>query len=226
MVLKAILVEWILFWPLAKADLPWAWELQIRQTCHRKLANCKWLGTFARCWKVYLTLRWVTIKMEGSYPQWQLNVVQNVQGKFPSCCFQQNGNLLRQHSLRSYNFQPYQVLSLKECKRNLLSARKAKRCLNFRPTWGFGLRTSGHKKLRNPGHFCLWPSRESLALESGTQLKESGIPLTMGIRCPSSIYKVWNPVPGILNPRREIRSPILSWIKYLYGFPYICRELK
>ena len=33
--------------------------------------------------KVYSTLRWVTIKMEGSYPQWQLNVVQNVQGKFP-----------------------------------------------------------------------------------------------------------------------------------------------
>ena len=89
-----------------------------------------------------------------------------------------------------------------------------------------GLRTPGTKKLRNRGDFCLWPYEESLALESGKQLKESGIPLTIGIRSPSSIHKVPNPVPGILNLPREIRNPILSWIKYLYGFPYICRELK
>ena len=154
-------------------------------------------------------------------------------GNFPSVISnRQNGNPLRQHSLRSYVFQTYQVLSLKECKKNLSSARKA--INSMADVWIFairkesksGLRTPRTKKLRNPLDFCLWPYEESLALESGIQLKESGIPLTIGIRSPSSIHKVRNPVPGILNPPREIRNPILSWIKYLYGFPYICRELK
>ena len=72
-----------------------------------------------------------------------------------------------------------------------------------------GPRTTGPKKLRNPGGFWLWPYEESLALESGIQLKEFGIPLTTRIRSPSSIHKVRNPVPGILNPPREIRNPTL-----------------
>ena len=36
---------------------------------------------------------------------------------------------------------------------------------------------------RNPRNFCLW-NPESWAFESGTQLKESGIPLIIGIQNP------------------------------------------
>ena len=39
--------------------------------------------------------------------------------------------------------------------------------------------------IRNPGKLCLW-NLESWTLESGIQLKESGIPLRIGIRNPSS----------------------------------------
>lgn len=67
-----------------------------------------------------------------------------------------------------------------------------------------------------PGNVCLWienwsPEKlysrntESWALEFGTQLKASGIPLAIGIQTPSSIDKGWNPVPGI-------RIPGLSWM--------------
>ena len=44
----------------------------------------------------------------------------------------------------------------------------------------------------------------------------SGIPLTIGIRKPSSTDKDWNPVPGIRNPPRGIQNPRLSWIR-LHG---------
>ena len=60
---------------------------------------------------------------------------------------------------------------------------------------------------RNPGNVCLW-NPESWVLESGIQLKVSGIPLTIGIQNPSSTDKYWNPVSGIQNPR-------LSWILLL-----------
>ena len=40
-------------------------------------------------------------------------------------------------------------------------------------------------RLRNLGKFCLWNTK-SWALDSGIQLKESGIPLTIGIQNPSS----------------------------------------
>ena len=53
-------------------------------------------------------------------------------------------------------------------------------------------------------------------MESGIQLKESGIPLTTGIQNSSSTDKNWNPVPGIRNPQRGIQNPRLSWIS-LYG---------
>jgi len=44
----------------------------------------------------------------------------------------------------------------------------------------------------------------------GIRLRESGIPLTMGIQNPSSTDKGWDPVPGIRNPRRDIQNPRLS----------------
>ena len=73
--------------------------------------------------------------------------------------------------------------------------------------------------IRNVANFCLW-NPESWALESGIQLKKSGIPLTMiGIQNPSSSDKDWNPVPGIQNPRRGIQNQRLSWIP-LHGANY------
>ena len=68
-----------------------------------------------------------------------------------------------------------------------------------------------NKFTRKPGKFCLWHP-ESRVLESGIQLMESGIPLTIGIQNPSSTDKDWNPVPGIWNPQRGIQNPSLSWI--------------
>ena len=47
--------------------------------------------------------------------------------------------------------------------------------------------------------FCLWDPK-SWALESGIQLKESGILLKIGIQNLSSTDKDWNQVPGIRNP--------------------------
>ena len=55
-------------------------------------------------------------------------------------------------------------------------------------------------------------SERFLLVESGIQLKQSGIQLTIGIRNPSSTGKVRNLVPGIWNPLRGIQNPRLSWI--------------
>ena len=54
---------------------------------------------------------------------------------------------------------------------------------------------------------------ESWVLGSGIQLRESGIPLTIGVQNPISTDKDWNPVPGIWNPRYGIQNPSLSWIR-------------
>ena len=54
-----------------------------------------------------------------------------------------------------------------------------------------------------------------LLMESGIQLKESGIPLTIVIQNPSSTDKYWNPVPRIRNLQCGIRNPRLSWIPLL-----------
>ena len=62
-------------------------------------------------------------------------------------------------------------------------------------------------EFRNPGNFCLW-NRRYWALESGIQLKESGIPSTIGIQNPSSNDKYWNPE----YPQRGIQNSRLSWI--------------
>ena len=53
--------------------------------------------------------------------------------------------------------------------------------------------------IRNLGKICMW-NPESWALESGVQLKESGLPLAIGIENPSSTDKDWNRVPVIRNP--------------------------
>ena len=57
--------------------------------------------------------------------------------------------------------------------------------------------------IRNLGKVCLW-NPESWALESGIQLKESGI------QNPSSTYKEWNQVPGIRSLRHGIQDSRVS----------------
>ena len=58
----------------------------------------------------------------------------------------------------------------------------------------FGIRDIFACGIRNPGGFE-FGIPESWALESGIQLKESGILLTIGVQNPSSKVKDWNPVP-------------------------------
>ena len=105
------------------------------------------------------------------------------------------------------------------------------------------IRESG---FRNPGNFCMWNPEyweffhvesgilenfacgfrnlgnfrlcnpESWALESGIQLQESGIPLTIGIRNPRSTEKdvessTWNPEPTKLNPVSKTVLDSLTW---------------
>ena len=58
---------------------------------------------------------------------------------------------------------------------------------------------------------------EILLVKYGIQVKDSGIPLVIGIRIwnlESKFYGqiIRNPIPGIWNPRREIQNPRLSWI--------------
>ena len=82
----------------------------------------------------------------------------------------------------------------------------------------FGLLESG---IRNPGKFFSW-NLESWALESKTQLKESGIPqeeislpfVTVKrkekwaiLNSTFIINKDWNTVPGIPNPLRGVQNP-------------------
>ena len=56
----------------------------------------------------------------------------------------------------------------------------------------------------------MW-SQKSWALESGIQLKESGIPLTTGIWNPSSLTRISS---RVRNPQREIENPRLSYITF------------
>ena len=58
----------------------------------------------------------------------------------------------------------------------------------------FGIRDIFACGIRNPRGFE-FGIPESWALESGIQLKESGILLTTGVQNPSSKDKDWNPVP-------------------------------
>ena len=65
----------------------------------------------------------------------------------------------------------------------------------------------------NPEKFCVWnpKSEKNLLVECGIQLKESGIPLAIGIQNPSSTDKEWNPVPAIRNPWRGTVLDSLTW---------------
>ena len=63
---------------------------------------------------------------------------------------------------------------------------------------------------------------ESSALESGVQLKESGIPLVIGSENPSSTDKDWNRVPGIEYLESGIRD-VESRIPSYLGLPYMGR---
>ena len=82
------------------------------------------------------------------------------------------------------------------------------------PCKGVGIPESGKFLLLESGiqgTFCLW-NLESRALEFGTQLKKSGLPLTIQIQSPRSSNKDWNPVPGIRNPWCGIQNPRMWWI--------------
>ena len=73
-------------------------------------------------------------------------------------------------------------------------------------------------RFRNPGNFCHW-NLESWTLESGIQLKESGILSTIEIRNPSPTEKesridyLESGIHGV-EPR----------IQTCLGFPYIGRQ--
>ena len=73
----------------------------------------------------------------------------------------------------------------------------------------------------NLGNFCWW-NLKSWVLESGIQLKESGIPLTIGIRYPSSndresgIQYLESGIHGVES------NPRLSWIP-LRGATITCK---
>ena len=68
--------------------------------------------------------------------------------------------------------------------------------------------------IRNTGKFCLW-NPESHALESGIQLGESGIPLTIAIQNPSSIDKELE--SGIHGAESTIQNGV--------GFTYMGRPV-
>ena len=72
----------------------------------------------------------------------------------------------------------------------------------------FGFRNAGNVGLWNPesGKILLLEYKknlESWVLECGVQLKESGIPLMIGIQNPSYNDKYRNPVPAILVKNLE-----------------------
>ena len=82
------------------------------------------------------------------------------------------------------------------------------------PCKGVGIPESGKFLLLESGiggKFCLW-NLESWALEFGTQLKKSGLPLTIQIQSPRSTDKDWNPVRGIRNPWCGVQNPRMYWI--------------
>ena len=68
-----------------------------------------------------------------------------------------------------------------------------------------GIRENFARRIRNPEKLYFW-NLESWVLESGIQLKESGIPLTIGIKDLSSGIR-------IRNPRRGIQNRGLRWIR-------------
>ena len=66
---------------------------------------------------------------------------------------------------------------------------------------------------------CFLLNPESLALESETKLKESGIHyvLESEIQVVPVCRAIWNPKPGIRNPRRGIQNRTLLGILLMGG---------
>ena len=86
------------------------------------------------------------------------------------------------------------------------------------PCKGVGIPESGKFLLLESGirgTFCLW-NLESRALEFGTQLKKSGLPLTIVIQIPSSTDKE----SRIQYLESRIQG-VKSGIKECLGFPYV-----
>ena len=74
-----------------------------------------------------------------------------------------------------------------------------------------GLRIPESEKFL-PVESGIWNPQKILLAESGIQLNEYGISLTIRIQNPSSTIKHLTQVPGIWNPWREIQNPRLPWI--------------
>ena len=73
--------------------------------------------------------------------------------------------------------------------------------------------------IQNPRKFCLW-NLKSWALESEVQLKESGIPLNIGIQNPSSTFPLTK--TGIQCLQSGIQG-VESRIQDCLGLPYLGR---
>ena len=81
------------------------------------------------------------------------------------------------------------------------------------PCKGVGIPESGKFLLLESGiggKFCLC-NLESRALEFGTQLKKSGLPLTIEIQSPRSTDKDWNPESMVWNPESKNVMDPLTW---------------
>ena len=97
----------------------------------------------------------------------------------------------------------------------------------------FSYQFPSHVRESKNWKFCLWKPQFSknalaecrlLGLESGIQLKKSGILLMIGFQTPSSIDGDWNPIPWIRNPRRWIQNQAsrLFWIPFWWGDQFSC----
>ena len=87
--------------------------------------------------------------------------------------------------------------------------------LNFKPCCG----------IRNPRKFCLW-NPESWVLESGIQIKESGIPITIGIQNSTVLQKntgIQYLESGIHSVESRIQDcaglfPYMGWRMSIYNY--------
>ena len=87
--------------------------------------------------------------------------------------------------------------------------------LNFAPSKEIRIPESGKFLFVESG---IRENQESWVLESGIELRESGIPVTIGIQNPSSTDKYWNPVQSGIHG-------VESRIQDCPGFPYMGRHI-
>ena len=100
------------------------------------------------------------------------------------------------------------------------SCSAVKRCTDWTSAAAW---TNASEVIRSPGNFCLW-NLKSWALESGIQLKRSGIPQTTRIRNLSSTDKesgIQYLDSGIHSV--ESKNPRLSWIPLHEAIPRLRR---